>query len=257
MTILPTHALCLARAARVATLTGLAMLGLLPLAGCNASRPALPAAETPQQISAQIDKAASLVRDAQRLENIGSDRQAADKYREAIGVYRELPVAWNNLGRLMMRDSNNLAAAEAFKTAAELSPTDPRPVHNLGTLWESLGYMDDAARWYGEALSRDDSYLPSLRRVAIVEEIRNKPDSTTLERIRRALLIEQDPWWRDKFRRDKLRFEDLINTAKTDPMSKVDPIYRPEAGAPRYPGNPPTIPPAPAPQPRPQPIPNP
>ncbi len=243
MTIRPTHALCLA------TLAGLA---LLPIAGCNASRAPLTAPETPQQISAQIDKAASLVRDAQRLENIGSDRAAADKYREAIGVYRELPVAWNNLGRLMMRDSNNLAAAEAFKTAAELSPTDPRPVHNLGTLWESLGYMDDAARWYGEALSRDESYLPSLRRIAIVEEIRNKPDSTTLERIRRALLIEQDPWWKDKFRRDKLRFEDLINTSKTDPMSKVDPIYRPDPAAPRSGTTPPV--PTPTPPPRPQPI---
>ncbi len=233
MTIRPTHALCL---------VALAGIAALPLAGCNASRPALPAGETPQQISGQIDKAAALTRDAQRLENIGRDREAADKYREAIGIYRELPVAWNNLGRLMMKESNNLAAAEAFKTAAELSPTDPRPVHNLGTLWESLGYLDDAARWYGEALQRDENYLPSLRRVAIVEEIRNKPDATTLERVRRALLIEQDPWWKDKFRRDRLRFEDLINTSKTDPMSKVDPIYRPDPATP-----PPTPAPAPAP----------
>lgn len=221
MTIRPTHALCL-----------IALAGIAALAGCTASRPALPAGETPQQISAQIDKASSLTRDAQRLENVGRDREAADKYREAIAIYRELPVAWNNLGRLMMKESSNLAAAEAFKTAAELSPTDPRPVHNLGTLWESLGYFDDAARWYGEALSRDENYLPSLRRIAIVEEIRNKPDATTLERVRRALLIEQDPWWKDKFRRDRLRFEDLINTSKTDPMSKVDPIYRPDPSTP-------------------------
>ncbi len=235
-----------------ATLASCALaLAALSLGACNASRPALPMGETPQQISLQIDTAASLVRDAQRLEVAGRDREAADKYREAISTYRELPVAWNNLGRLMMKESSNLAAAEAFKTAAELSPTDPRPLHNLGTLWESLGYLDDAARWYSEALQRDENYLPALRRSAIVEGIRNRPDATTLDRIRRALLLEKDPWWKDKFRRDRLRFEDLINTAKTDPMSKVDPVYRTDPV--------PTLPPKPPqpPQPQPQPLPQP
>jgi tetratricopeptide (TPR) repeat protein len=216
VTIRPTPALLAALSLGAASLLG----------GCHTSRPAAPVGETPEQISGQIDRASMLVRDAQRLEVAGHDKDAANKYREAIAMYRELPVAWNNLGRLMMKESNNLAAAEAFKTAAELSPTDPRPLHNLGTLWESLGYLDDAARWYGEALVRDENYLPALRRIAIVEEIRNKPDATTLDRIRRAQLIEQDPWWKEKFKRDRLRFEDLINTSKTDSMSKMDPVYR-------------------------------
>ncbi len=179
----------------------------------------MPAPETPEQIAAQIDRASMLVRDAQRLEVAGQDKAAMVKYREAIASYRELPVAWNNLGRLLMKESSNLAAADAFKTASELSPTDPRPLHNLGTLWESLGYLEDAARWYDEALKRDENYLPSLRRIVVVEEIRNKPDSTTLDRIRRAMLQEQDPWWISKFRRAKLRFEELIDSAKTDSMS--------------------------------------
>ena len=194
-------------------------LGAL-LAGCAGSHRDLPVPETPDQIHAQIDRATSLVRDAQRLEVAGRDKDAIAKYREALASYRELPVAWNNLGRLLMKDSSNLAAADAFKTAAELSPTDPRPLHNLGTLWESLGYLEDAARWYDEALRRDENYLPALRRAIIVEETRNKPDSTTLERIRRAMIQEQDPWWQNKYRRAKLRFEELMDSAKTDSMSR-------------------------------------
>ena len=197
----------------------LAILGLL-LGGCAGAHHDMPAPETPEQIAAQIDRASMLVRDAQRLEVAGQDKAAMVKYREAIASYRELPVAWNNLGRLLMKESSNLAAADAFKTASELSPTDPRPLHNLGTLWESLGYLDDAARWYDEALKRDENYLPTLRRIVVVEETRNKPDSTTLDRIRRAMLQEQDPWWISKFRRAKLRFEDLIDSAKTDSMSR-------------------------------------
>lgn len=196
----------------------LALLGLV-LGGCAGAHRDMPAPETPEQIAAQIDRASMLVRDAQRLEVAGQDKAAMVKYREAIASYRELPVAWNNLGRLLMKESSNLAAADAFKTASELSPTDPRPLHNLGTLWESLGYLEDAARWYDEALKRDENYLPSLRRIVVVEEIRNKPDSTTLDRIRRAMLQEQDPWWISKFRRAKLRFEELIDSAKTDSMS--------------------------------------
>jgi tetratricopeptide (TPR) repeat protein len=198
----------------------LALSCALWLGACAGSGRTLPSPETPDQISAQIDRASLLVRDAQRLEVAGHEQEAMAKYQQAIGLYRELPAAWNNLGSLMMKNGNNLGAAEAFMTASEMWPTDPRPLHNLGTLWESLGYLDDAARWYGEALKRKPDNLPSLRRIVIVEQIRNKPDATTLEYIRKALLLENDPWWQNTFRRAKVRFEDLITTAKSDSMSR-------------------------------------
>lgn len=207
------------RPPRAAFLLMLALACAAPVA-CGPTRDRSMVGETPAQISAQIDRAAALVRDAQRSELAGREIEAIAKYQAAIAEYREMPVAWNNLGRLMMKQSNNLAAAEAFKTASELSPTDPRPMHNLGTLWESLGYLDDAARWYDEALKRDENYLPTLRRCVVVEEIRNRPDSTTLDRIRRGLLQEQDPWWKDRFMRARDRFEELIQALKQDSMTK-------------------------------------
>mgnify|MGYP001442329416 FL=1 len=202
----------------------LCVLGASALAAC-AGRHAGPMgeAETPAMISQQIDKAASLVRDAQRLELAGRDREAEDKYRLAIATYRELPAAWNNLGRLLMKSGTNLAAAEAFKTASELAPTDPVSMTNLGVLWESLGYLDDAARWYEEALKRDENHLPALRRMLVVEEARNKPDQITLEHIRRALLVERDPWWQHRFQRARGPFEQMVNDTKPDAMTRPGP----------------------------------
>lgn len=189
-------------------------------AGCKstprATTPAELGAETPEQIQAQLARATKLVRQAERTELAGQERIAIEQYRAAIAEYRELPVAWNNLGRLLMERGENLEAADAFKTASELSPTDPRPLHNLATLWESLGYYDDAARWYDEALKRDENYLPTLRRVVVVEEVRNKPTARTLERIRTALLLERDPFWIDRMRRASMRFDQMVKDAARD-----------------------------------------
>jgi tetratricopeptide (TPR) repeat protein len=231
------------------------------LSGCNGQRAhsTIGEPETPAMISAQIDKAASLVRDAQRLELAGRDKEAEAKYQLAIQTYRELPAAWNNLGRLMMKSGTNLAAAEAFKTASELAPTDPVSVTNLGVLWETLGYLDDAARWYEEALKRNENHLPALRRMLVVEESRNKPDQITLEHIRRALMVEKDPWWAERFQRARGRFEQMVNDTKTDAMSRPDlmglpprPQYTPPQTMPSSPGasGPAGIPITPAPAPR-------
>lgn len=178
-------------------------------AGCNISRRAEDLGEAKRETSArQIQKAAELVREAQRYELKDDEKTAIDKYRQAIIEYNELPVAWNNLGRLLMKRSDNLGAAEAFKTASELSPTDPTPLHNLGALWESLGYLDDASKWYDQALQRDDNYLPSLRRYLLVQELQNKFDPVVGERLKKAMLAEMDPWWLNRYKRMYQRFEE-------------------------------------------------
>jgi tetratricopeptide (TPR) repeat protein len=185
-------------------------------AGCASQRPYPGVGEAPPPPAAQqIDRAARLSREAQRLELAGDDDGAINKYREALTEYNEVPAAWNNLGRLLMKQGQNLQAAEAFKTASELSPTDPRPMHNLGALWESLGYYDDATRWYNEALKRDADYLPALRRFLLVQELRQTPDETTPERLKKALLMETDPWWINRFKRFHQRSEETRATTPT------------------------------------------
>ena len=192
------------------------------LAACSGSGQSSSDTEPPDRSNevVQIDKAAALVREAQRYEVIDKDDVALEKYTQAIETYRELPVAWNNMGTLLMKKGDNLKAAEAFMTASELSPTDPRPLHNLGSLWEKTGELGEAAKWYDRALERDEAYLPSLRRRILIDQLRDTVDSKSVARTRKALLLEKDPWWIDRIKRAELRFKESENSASADSMPK-------------------------------------
>ena len=169
--------------------------------GCAGSRAGRDDPVDSGDIGAEVREAGLLVREAQRYEVAGDDARAIEQYQRATQAYNEMPVAWNNLGRLLMKRGENLAAANAFKTASELSPTDPRPMYNLGALWEQLGYYEDAEHWYDEALIRDQRHLPSLRRAILVDQLRDKVRPITAERLKIALLMEREPWWLDRFKR--------------------------------------------------------
>ena len=184
---------------------------ITPVAGCSKQwvGPAMP---EHMNEAAAIAKAQDLVRSAQRLEQSDKENEAMLKYQEAIRTYRELPVAWNNLGRLKMRAGDNLAASEAFKQATDLSPSDPVAPYNLGQLWESLNYPEDASRWYTESLSRDPNYLPALRRSVLVDMIRNMGDERTSDRLKRALLQETDPAWKERLLREEIRLRESLAT---------------------------------------------
>lgn len=162
----------------------------------------------------RIDEAAAMVREAQRYEVAEKPDIALEKYRKAIETYRELPVAWNNMGTLLMARGEHMAAAEAFQTASELTPTDPRPMHNLGTIWEKLGYLDDAAKWYDKALERDETYLPSLRRRVLIDQLLDRVDDRSFERCRKALLLEKDPWWIDRLKRANMKMQESARSSE-------------------------------------------
>lgn len=197
-------------AAGVAAWLVLGACGAAGLGGCRTSASSQIAAVEQRNSAEQIQKAASLVRDAQRLELAKDTPGAIAKYKEAIETYNELPVAWNNLGRLLMQNGDNLMAAEAFKQASELSPSDPVPVHNLGALWESLGYLGDASKWYDQALQRDPQYLPSLRRFLLVKDLNSDRDAIVGDRLKTALLLETDPWWINRFKRMHQLYEETM-----------------------------------------------
>ncbi len=204
---------------------GLAASGLLlaPATGCKTRRTyEIPEPESNQARVAAMRRAESLAREAQHLELAGKEDQAVEKYIAAIGEFREMPVAWANLGVLLDKQGKNLDAAEAYKTASELAPTDPRPLYNLGTLWEKLGYLDDAARWYDEALLRDPNFLPALRRSVLVDDQRNKLSQTTAERLKLAILLEREPWWINRFKRIQQRMNERpLSPSSAQPEAAV------------------------------------
>lgn len=155
----------------------------------------------------QVLRAQTIVNEARDLERAGRNVEAITKYREAIAVYREFPAAWNNLAVVLAKEKRNLEAAEAFRIAADLAPTDPRPLTNLGDLWFNQGYLEDAGKYYSAALERDSDWLPALRQAVRVDHLRQISDENTSERIRKALLQETDDTWRQYLERRKLQVD--------------------------------------------------
>jgi tetratricopeptide (TPR) repeat protein len=223
-----------------------ALLAAMVAGGCTGKKSSkfeMPPDRTPEARSAQVTKAESLARDAQRMELSGHPDEAIAKYSAAIEAYPELPVAWNNLGVLLAKRGKNLEAAEAYKTASELSPTDPTSLYNLGALWEQLGYLDDAARWYDESLQRDPNYLPALERSILVDDLRAKLSQTTADRLKAAILMERQPWWINRFKRIQQRMNERpLERTLDDHAGASHSMGSPAAVPPAV--NPPVAPPA-------------
>lgn len=184
---------------------------LAPLAGCASSRSGTSRqASDPAQVSAAYD----LILEAQDAERRDKPEQAVALYREGLAKYREFPAAWNNLGSLLMDQSRYLEAVECFQAAADLAPKDPRPPYNQGLAWDRAGYLDDALEFYDRALGRDPQFLPALRGAIRAERLLGRGSQSTLDRLKIALLMEQDPKWRDWFNLQRLRLEtELANPA--------------------------------------------
>ncbi len=206
MNITNYNKLALAAAAALALTAGAAATG------CRTYR--APVAPDFSQEMADRAAAIDLVRAGQRLEHAGKDALAEEKYRQAVRLYRETPSAWNNLGRLLMKRGSNEEARSSFLVAAELSPRDPLPVYNLGALWDNMGYLEDAGRWYEEALSRDENFLPALRRSILVDQMLRRGNEVTARRVQRALLQETDPWWIERLQRERVRLAEELRAGR-------------------------------------------
>lgn len=154
----------------------------------------------------RLESARNLAADAQ---NSKDPDKAASLYKQAVSEYREFPQAWTNLGVLMMNRDQYLQAAEAFSTAAELDATDPRPLYNLGLLYDRRGYMREARGYYERAIERDENFLPALRGVIRADSLLNEGSMQTLQWIERALMLEQESKWEEWMRLQKARIESL------------------------------------------------
>ncbi|MCB9838613.1 MAG: tetratricopeptide repeat protein [Phycisphaeraceae bacterium] len=183
---------------RLLAAIGLAMA--LALAGCasgsaNASKSK--GNVTVITLPNQAEQIASAQQLALRAQKTKDPAEAIDLYSRAVAEYADLPAAWNNMGVLLLGEGRLMEAAEAFSSAAERTPNDPRPLFNLGLTWDRAGYLETALEHYASALARDSRYLPALRG-AIKAEIRLGNSSPILvERIQTAILLEQDPQWRE------------------------------------------------------------
>lgn len=178
---------------------------ILSGAGCGAKPATLP--EDPGLRLMRAHELAAQAQEAQRDDEID---EAINLYRQSLEASDRFAPSWYNMGLLLQKQGRKLEAAEALQRASETDLTDPRPATALGLLAQELMHLDEAARYYSQALERNDRYLPALRKAVEVDQLRDRYDDTTLQRIRRALYLETDPQWKEFLLRQKLKAEQRI-----------------------------------------------
>jgi len=209
-------------ACRLALGAAMGLAAALTPGGCAAS--SAPSAETVSP-GARLERARGFVARARALEHDAErlaekkPAQASARRREAIALYRravaevpDLAEAWNNLGVLLMQEGQFMEAKDAFGIAADVRPGDPRPLVNTGLLYLEREWAEPALQYFSRALERDANNLDALRGATTASERLGIADEITLERIRRALLIESDPAWVEVFERQRLRVENQIKS---------------------------------------------
>ena len=183
-----------------------AILTSLTLGGCKSTPKSQIEIDNAAR-SEQMAQGAALAREAQVNQKNGHLALATKQYRDAVVLNPELPAAWNNLGILLMDQKDFMNSATAFRRAADLLPSDPRPYENLGLCYRSARHAKESLEFYGKSLERDENWLPSLRGAILSAMEMQIVDEVVLERINRALLIETDASWRLELERYKLRVQ--------------------------------------------------
>jgi len=178
---------------------GLAWGWLAGLVGCTSAG----SAATSYSTLAQRDTQA-----AQRCNQRGLQAITDQDYAKAERLFRQAlaadvfyPAAHNNLGLAMLQQGRIYESAWEFQYAAKLMPKSAEPRHNLGTLLERVGRLDEAEECYREALELEpdnEEIMGHLARVYIKAERRDQTVRKLLTKLAtRADRGEWDRWARE------------------------------------------------------------
>lgn len=193
------------------TLLAVATLALpltVSLAGCKVS----PRPGTDNRAQ-RISEARALAARGQAALKDNDLNNAINYSQQAVAINPDFGAAWNNLGLAFMRrgkDTDFIAAQQAFQSAASVLPSDPTPYRNLGILYQQRGFEEDALRNFENALGIDENDIESLRGATRSIMLLKKSDQMTLQRLKRAQMIETDKEWREIIIRERIRVENEI-----------------------------------------------
>jgi tetratricopeptide (TPR) repeat protein len=195
------------RNAIVKIISHIQVVGILVAVGisgaCDSQKAAKGIAVQPDE-PPNIQEVRALAERAANAEKKGRIDEAISLWQQSIEEFPEFSASWNNLGVLLSSRGQNLEAVSAFQRASDLAPFDPRPVFNIGAVWEQAGYFDDAARYYSKSLDVDPGYLPALKRSVRLDRIRGIRTEATNERLRRAMMLETEPKGREWLYRQEI-----------------------------------------------------
>ncbi len=203
------------------TRQGLAPLALLCAAAAAVSLGAC-SAQPRNEVSAldtraiSAAKARELFSQAKAAQKAGELDRAIDLYKMSLANNPDLGAAWHELGLTLMKrgkDVDFVQAGQSLKQAADLLPTDPTPYRNLGLLYQSRGFEAEALQFFESSLVINPYDVDSLRGAARSGKVLHKSDPATLDRLKRAQMIETDPAWKDMITRERIRVENDIREA--------------------------------------------
>lgn len=161
----------------------------------------------PPKLETQQDyeQAIAAARKGDELRKKSQWAPAAEAYKESLAIKPDLGPAWLNLGYCLLQIGDLVPARDAFVHAVDLMPSDPRPYENLGILYHSRGWDEEAMRAFVESLKIDPTYLPSLRGACLTAKSTRVVSYAALDRVNQAILAERQPeylrvWQAERFR---------------------------------------------------------
>ena len=214
--------------ASVALVLALCLAGasLAPVGCASKPRPSTGEVLRMDEIAQREREAYDLARKASAAQQAGKIDEATDLYRQALNVWPEIPSAWNNLGLLLMDQNNYMDAVDAFKTAARQDPSDPRPLINVGVAYDRTGWAEEALTAYSQALERRPNDRDALLGAILANHRLLGADRPALDRVRTALMLEQDADTRAWLERERFRIEGRIQTQRRDSDVAIPPPSR-------------------------------
>lgn len=191
---------------------GAVVIAGFAVAGCASSAGA-PPPEAPSR--AREEEARRLAVQAQRAQREGNADQAVELYRRSLAVSDSQAAVWHNLGALLCQQGRYVDAVEACKRAADLSPTDPRPLIVIGTTYSKTGWEEKALENFTQALARDERSVEALRGAIKSGKLLGIADNASLDRVRTALMTDVGPGaerWRPIYEAERIRIQGELAT---------------------------------------------
>ena len=205
--------------ALVACLGGLSLGGCATTGSTNAANNADEAQSPDAYAQDRVDRLRRAHALAIRAEGEKDPAQAAELLRQAVLIFPDNSAYWTNLGTALVRTgvgTDRLAAMEAFLEGANRDVTDPRPYYNLGLLYLNQGWSKKAIEYFDLALDRDEYYIQALRGSIRTRMYERYFTTQTLERLNRAVLIEDDEEWAFYFQAQRIRLRAMLEEEGND-----------------------------------------
>jgi len=164
-----------------------------------------------EQVGRNGREAIRFVGGGERAVEDGDLLEALEHYASATQRDESLSAGWNNFGVALMQAERYADADAALLFAQRADPTDPRPAYNRGLLNFERGYLRNARSFFETSLEAEPQYLPALWGVIKCDRALAQMSRTTLQHVRRALLLETEPRFVETLQRLRIEIEDGLN----------------------------------------------